>query len=93
MVPVAGHLTAAGHTLPKTPHPPLDDVAAQDRTPQAADGQSADRSGSLQLSLLFLKAGPAARLRHDGHRATGLTVRSIGSLHGQAVCDHATCGG
>ena len=24
---------------------------------------------------------------------TGLTVRSIGSVHGQAVCDHATCEG
>jgi hypothetical protein len=32
--------------------------------PEAADGQSADRSGSLQLPLLFLKAGPAGgRLR------------------------------
>jgi hypothetical protein len=61
--------------------------------PDAADGQSADRSGPLQLPLPFLKAGPAAWLRHDGQWATGLTVHSIGSLHGQAVCDHATCGG
>jgi hypothetical protein len=45
------------------------------------DGQSGDRSGSLQLSLLFLKAGPAGgrlrrpssrRQRHDGRRGTGL---------------------
>jgi hypothetical protein len=28
--------------------------------PEAADGQSADRAGSLQLPLLLLKAGPAA---------------------------------
>jgi hypothetical protein len=33
--------------------------------PEAADGQSADGSGSLQLPLLFLKAG---------HRGTGLTL-------------------
>jgi hypothetical protein len=32
----------------------------QDRTPEAADGQSADRSGSLQLPLRFLKAGQRA---------------------------------
>ena len=31
--------------------------------PEAADGQSADRSGSLQLPLLFLKQRPAAALR------------------------------
>jgi hypothetical protein len=30
---------------------------------EAADGQSADRSGSLQLSLLFLKASPAGGRR------------------------------
>jgi hypothetical protein len=50
--------------------------------PEATDGQSADRSGSLQLPLLFLKAGLRAglvprpvlgRQRHDGHRGTGLT--------------------
>jgi hypothetical protein len=31
------------------------------------------RSGSLQLSLLFLKVGPAARQRLEGHRRPGLT--------------------
>jgi len=48
--------------------------------PEAADGQSADRSGSLQLPLLFSRptlrpasGRPAARQRHDGQRATGLT--------------------
>jgi hypothetical protein len=51
MAPVGGHLTAAGGTLPGRPVRPQDDVAAQDRTPQAADGQSADRSSSLQLPL------------------------------------------
>jgi len=33
---------------------------------------------------------PATTRRSPG---TGLTVRSIGSVHGQAVCDHATCEG
>jgi hypothetical protein len=42
--------------------------------PEAADGQAADRSCSLQPPLPFLKAGPAARQRHDGHRGTGLTL-------------------
>jgi hypothetical protein len=43
--------------------------------PEAADGQSADGSGSLQLPLLFLKAGPAGgRLRRPS---------SAGSRHGQ----------
>ena len=60
MEPVAGHLTAADRTLPGHPVRPQDDVAAQDRTPQAADGQSVDGSGSLQLPLLFLKAGQRA---------------------------------
>src|SRR5215217_6562603 len=69
MEPVAGHLTAADRTLPGHPVRPQDDVAAQDRTPQAADGQSADRSGSLQLPLPFLKAGPAGgRLRRPSSR-------------------------
>jgi hypothetical protein len=42
--------------------------------PEAADGQSADGSGSLQLPLLFLKAGlsgglrpPSGRQRRGGH--------------------------
>jgi hypothetical protein len=42
--------------------------------PEAADGQSADRSGSLQLPLLFLKVGPPARQPHRGHPGTGLTL-------------------
>jgi hypothetical protein len=37
--------------------------------PEAADGQSADGSGSLQLPLLFFKAGPAGgRLRRPPSR-------------------------
>jgi len=28
----------------------------------------------VQLPLRFLKAGPAARQRHDGHRGTDLTL-------------------
>jgi hypothetical protein len=41
----------------------------------AVDGQSADRSGSLQLPLLFLKAvlAPAATRRSPG---AGLTLRT-----------------
>jgi hypothetical protein len=39
-------------------------AAVRTELPEAADGQSADRSGPLQLPLLFLKAGPAGgRLR------------------------------
>jgi hypothetical protein len=83
MAPVGGHLTAAGGILPGHPVRPQDDLGAQDRTPQAADGQSADGSGSLQLPLRFLKAGPAGgrlrrpssrRQRHDGHRGAGLPL-------------------
>jgi hypothetical protein len=29
--------------------------------------------------LYVLKAGPAARQRHDGHRGTGLTVTAAGT--------------
>jgi hypothetical protein len=36
--------------------------------------QSADGSGSLQLPLLFLKAGPAARQPHEANRAAGSTL-------------------
>jgi hypothetical protein len=55
--------------------------------PEAAQGQSADRSGSLQLPLLFLKAGPAGgrlrrpssrRQRRDGHLGNGLIVTQPG---------------
>jgi len=89
MEPVAGHLTAADRTLPGHPVRPQDDVAAQDRTPQAADGQSADRSGSLQLPLPFLKAGPAGgRLRRPSSAAEPL-VRSFGKARTCAAngCD------
>ena len=48
--------------------------------PEAADGQSVDRSCSLQLPLLFSRptlrpasGRPPARQRHHGRRATGLT--------------------
>jgi hypothetical protein len=45
--------------------------------PEPADGQSADRSGSLQFPLLFLKAGPAGGRRSPSGPA--LTRRSLGS--------------
>src|SRR5215218_8736428 len=57
--------------------------------PQAADGQSADRSGSLQLPLPFLKAGPAGgRLRRPSSAAEPL-VRSFGKARTCAAngCD------
>jgi hypothetical protein len=82
MEPVTGHLTAAGRTLPGHPVRPHDDVAAQDRTPQAADGQSAACSlplnrRSLRLVTTFstsLKAGPAGgRLRRPS--SAGCTTR------------------
>jgi hypothetical protein len=54
MEPVGGHLTAAGRHLAWTPRPPIRQRGrTQDRTPQAADGQSADGFDSLQLPLLF----------------------------------------
>jgi hypothetical protein len=50
MEPVGGHLTAAGRHPAWTPRPPIRQRGrTQDRTPQAAAGQSADRSHSLQL--------------------------------------------
>jgi hypothetical protein len=82
MEPVTGHLTAAGRNLPGHPVRPHDDVAAQDRTPQAADGQSAACSlplnrRSLRLVTTFstsLKAGPAGgRLRRPS--SAGCTTR------------------
>jgi hypothetical protein len=52
MEPVGGHLTAAGRHPAWTPRPPIRQRGrTQDRPPQAADGQSADRSGSFQLPL------------------------------------------
>jgi len=56
---------------------------------EAADGQSADRSGSLQLPLPFLKAGPAGgRLRRPSSAAEPL-VRSFGKARTCAAngCD------
>jgi hypothetical protein len=51
----------SGSHPPWTPRPPAGRPGrTQDRTPEAADGQSADRPGSLQLPLLFLKAGQRA---------------------------------
>jgi hypothetical protein len=44
----------------RQPRPRLARSRSSDTTPRAADGQSADRSGSLQLPLLFLKAGQRA---------------------------------
>ena len=78
MEPVGGHLTAAGRHPAWTPRPPIRQRGrTQDRTPQAADGQSADRSDSLQPPLLFLKAGPAGGLRPPSGPAA--TRRSPGS--------------
>jgi hypothetical protein len=67
----------SGSHPPWTPRPPAGRRGrTQDRTPEAADGQSADRSGSLQPSLHFLKVGPAGghlrrpssrRQRRDGY--------------------------
>jgi hypothetical protein len=53
---------------------------------EAADGQSADRSGSLQLPLLSLKAGPAGRQRHGGQRATASPTNHPGwQLHARTA--------
>jgi hypothetical protein len=59
MEPVAGHLSAAGRTLPGHPVRPQDDLAAQDRMPEAADGQSAD--GSARYNFLCFSSRPAVR--------------------------------
>jgi hypothetical protein len=65
---LAGVRSVAGHPSgPRTPAWPstpawpclLDTSCPEGGRPEAADGQSADRSGSLHLPLLFLKAGPA----------------------------------
>jgi hypothetical protein len=77
--------TGPGQRSPQTPacQPGRTPAVRTAVVPEAADGQSADRSGSLQLPLLFLKAGPAGgrlrrpssrRQRHDGHRASSLTL-------------------
>jgi hypothetical protein len=69
-----------GYCPPVTAVLPLDPVDGQ----VAADGQSADGSGSLQLSLLFLKADPAGgrlrrpssgRQRHQGGGRTAGNTR------------------
>jgi hypothetical protein len=67
MEPVGGHLTAAGRHPAWTPRPPIRQRGrTQDRTPQAADGQSADGSDSLQLPLLSSR--PALRAAACGGR-------------------------
>jgi hypothetical protein len=84
LAPVAGHLTAAGPTLPGHPVRPQDDLAAhrtgrrKQRTVNPPVGHSLSttaRSDLLQLPLLFLKAGPAGgRLRRPssaGSTSTG----------------------
>jgi hypothetical protein len=71
MEPVGGHLTAAGRHPAWTPRPPIRQRGrTQDRTPQAADGQSADGFDSLQLPLLSSR--PALR-------AAGRTAASCSS--------------
>jgi hypothetical protein len=68
---------------------------------EAADGQSVDRSGSLQLSLLSFKAGPAGgrlrrpssrRQRHEDHRGSGLTL-STGRAEAVGRCRRSRSGG
>jgi hypothetical protein len=51
-------------------HPAVRRAVVRAAIPEAADGQSGDRSGSLQLSLLFLKAAraPAATRRSPRNR-------------------------
>jgi hypothetical protein len=67
MEPVGGHLTAAGRHPAWTPRPPIRQRGrTQDRTPQAADGQSADGFDSLQLPLLSSR--PALRAAACGGR-------------------------
>jgi hypothetical protein len=76
MEPVGGHLTAAGWHSAWTPRPPIRQRGrTQDRTPQAADGQSAGGFDSLQLPLLSSRpAGgrpPAALRPGDDTTVTG----------------------
>jgi hypothetical protein len=67
MEPVGGHLTAAGRHPAWIPRPPIRQRGrTQDRTPQAADGQSADGFDSLQLPLLSSR--PALRAAACGGR-------------------------
>jgi hypothetical protein len=62
---------------------------------EAADGQSADRSDSLQLPLLFLKSGPAGgRLRRPSSAGCRLSLAcacgallSRGTPTGRRPCD------
>jgi hypothetical protein len=74
--------TAADTRMATTPaRPRMLNTAFQTAAIQrAADGQSVDRSCSLQLPLLFSRptlrptsGRPPARQRHHGRRATGLT--------------------
>jgi hypothetical protein len=93
MEPVGGHLTAAGRHPARTPVRPQDDLPAQDRTPQAADGQSAEDSGSLQLPLLCSRPAlraPPARQRPEGHWHVGLTPHrgQRRSLAARISCRH-----
>jgi hypothetical protein len=76
LTPVAGHLIAAGHTLPGHPVRPQGDLAALGQAAgSSGNGQSAARSGSLQLPLLFLKAGPAGgRLRRPSSAGNDTTA-------------------
>jgi hypothetical protein len=91
-----GRTPVQGRRPPWTPAWPLEASLATDAghqpsdgrsiVPEAADGQSADRSGSLQLAPLFsrpaLRAAfgrPPARQRHDGHRGTDPTLHQGGT--------------
>src|SRR5215211_70254 len=77
---------------PWTPRPPAGERGrTQDRTPEAADGQSADPPivpARYNFFYSSFKTGPEARRRHDGHRGTGLTLTpgqaeaAAGMLHG-----------
>jgi hypothetical protein len=69
MAPVAGRLTAAGRTRPpagRRGHTP-------DRTPEAADGQSADRSGSYNFLYSSLP---------QGRPRSAATPEAVGALAG-----------
>jgi hypothetical protein len=64
-----GHRHQHGHVC-RTPA--VRRAVARAAVPEAADGQSADRSGSLQLPPLLLKAGPAGgRLRRPSSAGSG----------------------
>ena len=82
MEPVGGHLIAAGRHPAWTPRPPIRQRGrTQDRTPQAADGQSADGFDSLQLPLLSSR--PALRAAFGRPRPAS-SRRAVAVSNGQS---------